>query len=379
MFGRIALVCLFGLAWNPLASAQKQRKAKPAPAPAINENLRLAADHIAFLVQSTAAFEAPSADQKTKVMTSLQALESLSHAAKTSSAVKSAVDPIMRYVSLDMPQKFQQIQSVYRRGNYPHARYILKQTVHYCVSCHAVNSPKNPGLFPFPAPAPGSSELARAEYFGGVRKFKEAMLAYEHALIDRNFRTGRPEQWYNALENLLAITIRMRNDAHVTLEMTSRLLEDGGLSVPQRDLLVTWRNSAKNWTREKLRHHYAGGAAISKAQLLIEQGNALSAKGRSYGYVEYLRAMNMFNDLAISGETEMLKSAGFRLAGEVSEKLQYVTAWMYPEAYYEACIRALPHSTESQRCWDNFQTYRSHGFYTLWDQGTFDALREEAR
>lgn len=358
---RSVLLSVQGLCWSAIAMAQTP------PPRSMDQNLKTAGEELGSILQFGTAFENPSSDQKARIIQSFKNLEAISHAAKTTAAMKSAVDPVMRYVSLDMPAQFARLQSVYSKGNYAHARYIFKQTVHYCVSCHVVASPKNPGLLPFPAPLKGTSELEKAEYFADSRKLKDAMLAYEKALVNKQFMVSQPQQWMTALENLLAITITDRNDAHITLEMCSRLLENGGLSAQQKDLLTSWRTSAKSWTKEKLKPRYNGAGFLSRAQQLIEQGNALSQKGRSWGYVEYLRAMNMVNELAIRGETEMLKASGFRLAGEVSEKLKSVTVWMYPEVYYEACVRAVPHTSESQRCWKNYEAFQSREPHTLWD------------
>lgn len=356
--------CLgLSLIWSSALKAQTPNAGPKAHNPKLNA----AAEELASLLYYGPGFENPSSDQRQRIMQSLKALEKLSHAAKVESAIHSAVDPVMRYVSLDLPLQFQNLQNLYGKGDLAQARFALKQTIHYCVSCHSINSPRNPGVFAFPPPLKGMSETEKGDFYTAVRRYPEAMLAYEKVLTQKSIMSQQPQLWNHALENLLAITIRYRNDAHITLEMISRLQENGGLSAGQSELLKAWRVAAKAWTREKLKPQLKGAALMAKAQQLVEQGDSLGKRGRAFAYPEYLRAMNIVHELALKGETEMLKAAGFRLAGEVSEKLKLLNVWMYPEVYYEACIRSHPHGAESRRCWTNFDSYRRRETLTLWD------------
>lgn len=308
------------------------------------------AENLAVLLLNIGALEqTPAEESKKAVLDALAQLKAMSHTMQSSVSVYT-VDPIMPYLTLDVAAQFARVEAAYLSGNRLHARYLLRQTTQACMGCHAAATNKNSARMQFPEPAPQISELEKAAYYSATRRHEEAILAYERYLKDPNLKIAQPALWQDAMEDLLALTIRLRQSSSTTLEMISAILQEGGYTPEQSELLKVWRMSAKSWSQEKLNPGLQGEALFAKAQALAAAGDSLASKGPKRGYIEWMRVMGLINELSRSQASEAIKAEGYRLAGEVSGKLKGNLAWMHPEAYFEACIRLKPHSPLAQSC-----------------------------
>ncbi len=363
----------------PPANVNPQSRLKAAPLATANRgSLQKFADNLAILLLSLGAYNDPTSDQKNRIVIALNKLKVLAPEVQPQ-ILSHATDPVMRFLSWDMPKQFLRIEAAVNAGTYNYARYLLRQTTQFSVGLHSTNGPKNPNILQFPEPPNNMSELEKAEYYAAIKRYEEAMLAYERVLGDKQFKIRRPELWLKAVENLMAITIRIRKNAHITLEMSSALLEEGGYTNSQKEMLQAWRNSAKVWTAEEINQKFSGADLLTKAQQIIEKGNQLTVKGENFGSIEYMRAIALLSDLAQSNEPDALKSRSFLLAGKTSEKLRNVFLWMYSDAYYEACIRAHPHSAESRECIKLLETFQAQQKDVILDRDKLKTLVELAK
>jgi tetratricopeptide (TPR) repeat protein len=336
------------------------------------------ADGLAILLLNLGAYQDPTPEQKNRIMIALKSLKGIAYEVQPLLAA-TTTDPVMRYISFDLFKQLLRMEAAVNAGTFNYARYLLRQITHYTIPWQPGQTNKTPGALQFTEPPASISELEKAEYYAAIKRYEEAMLAYERVLSDKQFRKTRPEVWERAVENLMAITIRLRNDAHIALEMSSALREESTSNPGQKELLQTWRNSAKAWTTEVVGQKLSGMDTLNKAQQIFEKGNQLSNKGRNHGTIEYLRAMSLLNELAMSQEPDALKAKGFQLTGKTSEKLRHVFIWMHADAYYEACIRARPHSGESRECLKLLESFQTQQKDVVPDRDKMKQLTELAR
>ncbi len=361
------------------SKAGSEAKSSTPVAPPARPTMQKFSENLAILMQNLNAFDNnPSKEVRNKVIQALGDLKGLSHNVQPTMALY-AVDPVMRYLSYDLPKQFGRIEAAYTSSNYSHARYLLRQTTQYCIGCHASSSNKNSAVLQFPEALNHMSELEKAEYFSATRRHEEAMLIYEKVLSNRKFKMSEPEIWEKAVKNLIAITIRIRTDAHITLEMLSAFLDEGGYSPAQTELLQTWRASAKAWTSESWSQKLTGVQRLGKVEQLIAKGDELSKKAANLGYIEYMRAMTVLNELSMSTEADEVKAKAFRMTGLTSEKLRENFVWMHPEAYYEACIRIKPHSEDAKDCMKQLSRFQSQEKDQVLERDKLQQLQELAR
>jgi tetratricopeptide (TPR) repeat protein len=352
-----------------------------APTTAVSKDpkasLQRYADGLAIVLLSLGAWEDPSASDKNRMMIALKSLKSIANEVQPLLATPSA-DPVMRFVSFDLSKQLLRLEAAVTAGTWQFARYLLRQITHYTIPWHPGQT-KATSPLQFTEPPSSVSELEKAEYYAAIKRYDEAMISYEKYLSDKKGRASRQEIWEGAVENLMAITIRVRNDAHITLEMSSALREESSSDSTQKDMLNSWRSSAKAWTVENVGQKLNGTALLNKAQQIIEKGDQLGTKGRNFGTIEYLRAMSLINELTMSQEPDALKARGFQLAGKTSEKLKHAFVWMEADTYYEACIRSKPHSAESRECLKLLEAFQTQQKDVVPDRDKHKQLAELAQ
>lgn len=352
--------------------------APPAPAADSKATLQKFADGLAILLLNLKSYQDPTPDQKNRITIALKSLKGIAAEVQPLLA-HTGTEPVMTLISFDLFKNLLRFEAAMNAGTFSYARYLLRQITHYSIPWQPGQTSKSGGALPFTEPPASLSELDKAEYYAAIKKYEEAMLAYERVLGDKQFRKTRPDIWERAVENLMAITIRIRNDPHITLEMTSALRDESNSSPAQKEMLLAWRNSAKAWTTESVGQKMSGQDLFNKAQQIIEKGNQLSSKGRNLGMIEYFRGLSLLNELAMTQSNDGLKAKGFQLAGKTSEKLQNVSIWMQADAYYEACIRARPHSAESRECMKLFEAFQTQEKDVVPDRDKLKQLAELAR
>jgi tetratricopeptide (TPR) repeat protein len=354
--------------------------AAPAPASASDPKatLQTFADGLAILLLNLSAWQDPNAEQRNRLMIALKSLKGIANDVQPL-LLATPADPVMPYVSFELSKQLLRLEAAISAGTFQYARYLLRQITHYTVPGQAGQTGKTVGALSFTDAPANLGELEKADYYAAIKRYDEAMLAYERVLNDKQFRIKRPEVWERAIENLMAITIRVRNDPHITLEMTSALREEAASNPTQKELLQAWRSSAKAWTTEAPNQKLNGAEILNKAQQIFEKGNQQANKGRDRGAIEYLRALTLINELALSQETDALKAKGFLLSGRTSEKLRNVFVWMEADTYYEACIRARPHSAEARECLKLLETYQKQQKDVIPDHEKQKQLAELAR
>lgn len=345
------------------------------PSHSVRPTMQKYAENTGILLQNMRGFkQQPSPEQKAKVFATLQILKGLSHNVQASLALYE-VDPVMKSLSLDLPQQFARIETAYAGRQFDYAYFLLRQTTQYCVGCHASSSIKHSAPLSFPEPLAQLSDMEKAEYFGATRQHEQAMLAYEHFLTNKELQIADPELWLKAMSNLLAITIRIRNDAPMTLEMISARLEKGPYLPQQLELLQTWRHSAKQWSLEPLKQQRSSEELLAKAEQMLESGRSLALKGAGYGIVDFMRAMNFLNELNLSQTTSKMKAKAYLLSGRASEHMNELFVWMHPETYYEACIRIQSNSADAKACLKALEEFQRGVKYQIIDPEKFLKLR----
>ncbi len=383
----LSVLLSIGLVWRLEALPAKKdpskelipsQKAQTDQSQSVRPTMQKYSENVGILLQNMRGFEEnPSPEKKVKVLATLKILKGLSHNVQASLA-NYEVDPVMKSLSLDLPQQFARIETAYEGRRFDYAYFLLRQTTQYCIACHASSSIKQSAPLSFPQPIAHLSDMEKAEYFGATRQHEQAMLAYEHFLADKELQIAEADLWLKAMSNLLAITIRIRNDAAMTLEMISARLEKGPYLPRQMELLQTWRNSAKQWSLEPLKQQRSSEELLLKAETLLDSGRSLALKGVGFGIVDLMRAMNLLNEINMSQTSLKVKAKAYLLSGRASEYLNDLFVWMHPETYYEACIRIHSQTRDAKECLKALEEYQKGVKYQIIDPEKFLILRSLA-
>lgn len=346
------LILIIALTCAPAVFAKASQKGEVAP----SEGMRKYAESLSFLLQNMGAPAARDQAIEKQVKQHLSNLMNISHEIQDT-MLSMATDPLMRYLSLDIPQQFSRIEEAYSKGNPQIARQLLRNTSQYCLACHSSSASKHSSALQFSDPMPNLPPLEKAEYFSATRQHEKALLVYEQLLSQNNIARSEPQTWLSAISNMIALTVRMRQSPHLSLETSSRFLQEAKkLTGEQQAMLRAWRQSAQDWVAEGKQERKVD-ELLKHAQSLLAKGHNKNQSHSTHGFVDYLRVMNAVNELVMRTDQAALRAGAFRLAGQAMEKMAGVYVWMRPDVYYEACIRSHPKSKEASRCWQDLSSH----------------------
>lgn len=313
------------------------------------------------LVASSSKFN----DEKnrTRIDEDTKRLKSLAHSLKSGGTPNE--DPSLRVMTglfdEDIERALQSLQS----GNREYARNILKDTTAYCIQCHTqtANGPDFPRLN-LDINTSELNPLERAEFFAATRQFDRALESYTDVLGSDDLAKADPFEWERAARSALAIVVRVRKDPKAAQELIARIEKNKGLPQSTRKSLAYWKQSVKDWLKEKTPKLTTPADQIKHAQTLINRAQKNQEFPLDHSQdILYFRASSLLHDfLSDRSQNPELAAQGLYLAGMSAEATRDMNFWTLHETYYEMCIKTLPHSKQAQSCFARLQDSVTLGY-----------------
>lgn len=226
----------------------------------------------------------------------------------------------------------------------------------------------------------GLTGLQRAQVLVATRQFDDAFVEYTK-LLDGAPTTERGLLEYaRALQDAMALQVRVKDDAAGTLALLDKLGARADLPPFLKGNIAAWRKDAAAWKAEKFDAQKAKPEALfSRAQAMMTKANAgfgpFSMDERRD--VIWLRASGYLN-LAL-GKDPQLKSRGeaLYLLGVCAGALRSPLWWDVDLLFFEACVRENPKTKVARRCFQQLSDRVYLGF--TGSAGTFIPEDELAR
>ncbi len=199
----------------------------------------------------------------------------------------------------------------------------------------------------------GLSGLPRAQVLAATRQFDEALVEYRR-LLDAPPKNERGMLEYTrALQDALAVLVRVKDDAPATLALLDTLLAKPELPAFLKGNLASWRRDAATWQAEKFDARKASPEVLlARAQKLMAAANG---SGGPFSIDErkdltWLRASGYLN-LAL-GKEPHLKARGeaLYLLGVCASSLRSPLWWDLDLLFFERCVRENPKAKVARRC-----------------------------
>lgn len=350
----VATIALFVLSCNS--------QQKPAPSgPALDaepprswsgkmQALSVTLSDLLPLVTSKAKFNAPANYQR--IETDVRSLRTLAHGLQNTKAPNA--DPSMQVMSGLFEEDLERAGDSLRTGNREYARQILKDTTSYCVHCHTQtnNGPEFPHLR-LNIDMSGLSKIDQAEYFAATRQFDRALAAYRETLaVDPSLAKDDPFSWEQGARAALAILVRVKYDAKETLKLVGSFEKNASIAKPFRATISNWKKTIQEWSRERQPRPTDRAKMLKEAERLL----GLAQKRQEFPLdhsqdVVYFRASSLLHDF-LQGQTERELSGAkaMYLAGLATEATRDMNFWTLHETFYEQCIRWVPNTAQSEKC-----------------------------
>ncbi len=273
-------------------------------------------------------------------------------------------DPTMTYVAGAFEENLAAIQENLKKGRRDYARYLLLNTVSYCIECHT-RTKEQPELMTVKDDqiVKKLSPLNRVEYLVAIRRFSEAL-----QLIESSLKQDPPEVVTFAAEKMLrygfAIAVKYNQSPEQTLSLIHIIETSKNIPHFLKKNEKYWKQSTLNWQKQNRAKPLTPAQVLLIAGKLIKEGGALNAKAGSLhaADIDFLRANSMLIQLLKNSMTKEQTAQALGLIGESYEDMTDSLFWSMHHHYYEACIRQWPHSEVAQKCFRKFEQSVYYGF-----------------
>ena len=269
------------------------------------------------------------------------------------------VDPSFHFIIKRMGADIKFATKSLQNNDIKSARHILSRITGFCISCHTRTAKGREFDFSQSLPPFGEKDfLLKADFMAATRQFDKAIEHYEYFLANKKLATSQPTIWQLAIRRLLAITVRVKQNPSLTMEMISALLDRKAIPAELLEEIRTWRIAAKNWrieiiNKEKVRN------PLSKAQSLIEK--AKNYRKKTFGLVEFLRASSILHNFLDHEKSREKIGEALYWSGVAAGALDDINFWTMDDYYYEACIR-LKTNNFAQKCFKGYSNAQIKNF-----------------
>lgn len=268
------------------------------------------------------------------------------------------VDPTVDFVEEALRAHVGAIQTSLNQGRRDYARYLVLNTMSYCIECHTRND-KGAHFIAEDTFASGESGVERIEFLISTRRFLQAQEEIKKLLAKKNKPLFADEK---LIRYGLTMAIRYFNDPR-----EAEMLIEAGAKAPSlpfylKSALKTWDQSVKDW--KKAPAATTTEQKLKGAQELLDRASDLVAESRSAhaGDVEVLRAQGVLMDLFDQKLTPETRAKVLFLLGRSYEMMTDHFFWTLHEPYYIACIKTLPHSGQALACYHALEESDIAGF-----------------
>lgn len=269
----------------------------------------------------------------------------------------SARDPSVRFISGAFSEDLKRISEGLESGKREYARYGLLNVTSYCIECHTRTS-SGPS---FSSPELDQSlsklqPLDKAEYHIAAREFDKA---YQE--LTSYIETGLKEKKDflsvdRAVRYALSIAVKFDKSPGRAMDVVKLIEESKEAPFYLKQNAVSWKLAIKEWMLERPMKSSSADAYLQQARKLVKAGSQSQALMMDQGGdIYFLRALS---DLHLAMSMEMNKEQlgeSLYLTGLGYEQIKDLAIWSLDENYFEACIRSLPHSSWSEKCFKKLQ------------------------
>jgi cytochrome c553 len=286
-----------------------------------------------------------------KIETQTRKLRTLSHSLKMGE--KPGADPGLNVMTGLFDEDISRALASLGSGNREYARQVLRDTTSYCVQCHTQTS--NGPEFPHLNLSLNTNELnalEQAEFFAATRQFDKSLEAFEKALSDEKLAKADPFEWEQSARSALAITVRVKKDPKQTSELLSKLEKLKSLPPASKEAITAWKKTVQEWSKDKRPAPKTREEALTRAETLIKAAQKRQEFPLDHSQdISFFRASSLIHDLLLEKERPKEFSArAYYWAGVATEATRDMSFWTLHEAYYEQCIRMLPHTKQAEQC-----------------------------
>lgn len=315
------------------------------------QNLKLQMDLLLPTLLNAREFRAP--ENQASIAARLRTLERVSNNVTHSTAIKDE-NATLAFLSKGFHDDIRRSREAFEQGKKDYARTSLLNTGAYCIECHTrTNSGPSFQTNEFQQSLTLLQPLDRAEYLVATRQFDAALKDLDQVLKGGIKEGVTVFDLEKAAHMALQITVRFQNDPAKGLAIIDDILQAPNVPFNMKTNAQLWKAGLQNWKKEKKREVRD---PLKKSRELVDHA-LKKQKGRDdrASDVEMMRVQSLLYPVLNTEKKPARAGEALYLMGQAYESVRDLSLSSLHEEYYEACIRKVPHSEWSKRCFKKFE------------------------
>jgi hypothetical protein len=258
-------------------------------------------------------------------------------------------DPSFEFVSGQFASEMNEAKHQLQIGNRTYARFLIRGASNYCVSCHT-QTDRGPHFLAAPS-SPYFSKLTpldKANYLIAVWNFDAGLQEYDKAMNSPDVALQPYSSLESATLRALAVAVRVKKDPLLAEAIVTRIMYSKWAPVYLQLTAEKWKASLREWkvSRKPAR-------TLDDAKQLISRAwsKQMESPLARAGLIESLRASGLLHELLAQKKPGKAYAEALYFAGLNAEALKDLDPFLLNEAYFEACVKHLPHSDIAKDCY----------------------------
>ena len=267
-------------------------------------------------------------------------------------------DPALPYIASMFSDSLERATVSLKEGRTTYGKSVLRSSIAYCTACHTRHEAgaQFSLLKAFEKPLEKADWIERVEFMAATRQYDELLKQVSAKLkapsdpgtfamdLERGTRLG------------LSVLVRIKKDP----AQASRMARDFGQApdavLSMKEASQAWLKDLNDWAQSKERNIGAASALFDRGRRLGESLNTPHPEVRALVATVHLHDF-------IETKPEPSKNAeALYWLGRSYERLGDIGLWNLNEAYYRACVDALPHTEISEKCFAAYADSVTLGF-----------------
>lgn len=262
---------------------------------------------------------------------------------------KPSDDPSFEFVGKEFSGEMVEAKRQLKVGNRSYARYLIRNASNYCVSCHT-QTDRGPHFLAKPMGSyfKNLNSLDKANYLIAIWSFDDGLAEYEKAMNSPDVALLPYTSLESATLRALAVAVRVKKDPQLADALVTRIMYSKWAPVYLQLSASKWKAAIQEWQNSKKipRTLDDAKALISKAWTKQMESPLSRA-----GLIESLRASSLLHEMLTQKKPGKAYAETLYYTGLNAETLKDLDPLLLNQAYYEACIRHLPHSETAKNCY----------------------------
>ncbi len=267
------------------------------------------------------------------------------------------LDPSLRFISKAFDEDLKRAKESLDAGKREFARYTLMNVTAYCIECHTrTSSGPSFNTSQIEQSLKTMNPMERGEYLLATRQFDRAFSEFETVIKASLKKNGNLFDLDRAVRYALSISIKFQRAPKKSLEI-AQLVENSDQSPYYlRQNARSWDQAIRTWLKEKPMKSDKVEDLLKRSEALVKAGrNSQMGLADRGGDIFFLRALSDLHLILTHQLNKDQLGEALYLTGNSYEAVRDLSIWSLHEDYYDSCIRQVPHTKWSEKCFSKLE------------------------